>query len=191
MDIKENQMQSYFKACDVFGVDPYNKIDIEEVRNKYRNYAKIYHPDINKSKEAVDQMVVINKAFTFFKNNIDDLDDFTYYANYFEENGETPHKQKNINGLNQKLKYNFIGWSNFFLTIVIIIMLTGLLVNSFFNYEYKYLITMIAFGGFLLFYYIMMFMQGNIYNSALFYVINIITIIALGVYIFLLVGDKL
>ena len=58
--------QEYEKNCDILGVN--YSANKDEIKLAYRNQAKKYHPDINKSSNATEMFQKINAAYEFFSD---------------------------------------------------------------------------------------------------------------------------
>lgn len=88
----------------------------DDVKKKYKDMAKIWHPDINKSEEAHAKMQEINKAFVLLMKEefgiLDWWEDYNrwwwrqygndpIWGNYYpEESAETTEKKKKVIGKN-------------------------------------------------------------------------------------------
>lgn len=93
---------------------------VEDAKKKYRDMAKLWHPDVNKSEEAHVKMQEINKAFAFLMKEefgiLDPWEDYNrwwrrqygndpIWGNYYpEESSEAPDMKKKVNILSNKGK---------------------------------------------------------------------------------------
>lgn len=57
----------YEKACSYFGIT--SDMSEEEKKRKYKEFAKKYHPDVNKSPDASEKMKEINKYWNIIKEH--------------------------------------------------------------------------------------------------------------------------
>lgn len=58
---------NYNEACNILGVN--DNDTLEDIKKKYRELARMYHPDTNNSKDATKKMQQINAAFEFLSEN--------------------------------------------------------------------------------------------------------------------------
>jgi len=110
----ENRNLKVDKARHTLGIS--RRATAEDARAKYRELAKIWHPDVNPDHEAHIKMQDINKAYAFLmKEEFGVLDPWTEFDRWWwrqfgndplwgkyvpedEENSETPVEQKKLPG---------------------------------------------------------------------------------------------
>jgi len=61
-------MMNFQEACNVLNISNKQKIDVDELKHKYRLCALKYHPDKNKSIDATEKFQEINSAYEYLCN---------------------------------------------------------------------------------------------------------------------------
>ena len=61
-------MMNFQKACNVLDINDKQKLDVDELKHKYRLCALKYHPDKNKSIDATEKFQEINSAYEYLCN---------------------------------------------------------------------------------------------------------------------------
>lgn len=69
------------KAFNILGIQDKSNVTWQEIKQKYRLYALMYHPDKNNSEDASIKFLEVKEAYEYleekFKNNMDLKDDYT------------------------------------------------------------------------------------------------------------------
>lgn len=61
-------MMNFQEACNILNISNKQKIDVDELKHKYRLCALKYHPDKNKSIDATEKFQEINSAYEYLCN---------------------------------------------------------------------------------------------------------------------------
>jgi len=63
-------LEDYFH---ILGLPAYSSLD--DVKKAYRQKARLYHPDINKSPDAIERFIAVTEAYDFLISNFDKVAD--------------------------------------------------------------------------------------------------------------------
>lgn len=189
MVLSEKIVKAYLSSCKVFDVNPYDGFSFDEVRMKYRSFAKLYHPDINKTEEAAKKMQKINNAFNFLKNNYNNLNDLAYYANEYQYSVSNRYEEvEKESVLNENVDFTWCGWSNFGFSLINFIIVASYIIYYVLDFNLGILFPFISFTSLLILYIPCLFLYRKINNSIIYFVINILVFLSLIVIFLFMIG---
>ncbi|GAB4139666.1 MAG: hypothetical protein Fur0024_0130 [Patescibacteria group bacterium] len=165
-------MQDYYK---ILGIKP--NATYSEIRNAFRNLARKYHPDINKSKSAKDKFIEINDAYEFLSNaeNRRALDIFLTNEKNLSFSEKLQPVVKFFKFFVSGLKIFLFGILGFILSFVIsrfifdfsflhqiIFSITGFLFFAIFTFDFEFFAREIfSYYGYIIFFYIRSFIFSS------------------------------
>ena len=56
---------NFQKACKILDINDKQKLNVDELKHKYKLYALKFHPDKNKSIDATEKFQEINSAYQY------------------------------------------------------------------------------------------------------------------------------